>query len=56
MLIWPPQVTAAAWPPPVHLGMPDSEALRQEWNHSEWYGNFPTLTVPVLPAGEGGSG
>jgi hypothetical protein len=51
IVVWPPNVTHKWWPPPVTMGLFDSEAVREEWGHSEWYGNFPTVdTVPLLNA------
>ncbi len=44
-LIWPPQIAETRWPPPIPLSLFGSEALREEWSHSEWYGNFPAVTV-----------
>jgi hypothetical protein len=45
VVVWPPHVTAQVWPPAVVFSAPDAEALRDAWRHSEYYGNFPTLTV-----------
>ncbi|HEX4435378.1 MAG TPA: hypothetical protein VH061_01160 [Solirubrobacteraceae bacterium] len=43
VLVWPPQVPNQRWPPPILLGPLDSEAIRDEWGHTDWHGNFPAV-------------
>jgi hypothetical protein len=46
VLIWPPQITGALWPPRGLLGPLDLEPLREAWDRTgKWTGNFPELNV-----------
>jgi hypothetical protein len=47
---WPPHLTSQRWPPPVTMGLLDSEASREAWGHTDWHGNFPVVAADPLIA------